>query len=73
MKCPVIHVDENGNDATGESFKYSATAKAVAEGLMVNEPVILVYPDGRQNMANRVLVTPKGIARLQRTFWGHAS
>ena len=70
MSRPVIHVDKHGRDTSGESFDFTATAQAVAEGLMTNTPVTLVYPDGRQQMATRALITQKGMACLQRNFGG---
>lgn len=70
MTRPEIHVDKYGHDPSGESFDFTATPQAVAEGLMTNQPVTLVYPDGRKEMATRALITQNGMARLQKHFGG---
>lgn len=70
MMRPVIHVDKHGRDMSGESFDFTATPQALAEGLMTNTPVMLVYPDGRKEMATRALITQKDMAHLRQNFGG---
>ncbi|WP_120632210.1 hypothetical protein [Ruegeria sp. EL01] len=72
MTRPEIHVDKYGHDPSGESFSFTATPQAVAEGLMTNTPVMLVYPDGRRVMAQRALITQKGLERLQYQIGGQS-
>ncbi len=70
MSRPEIQVDKYGTDLTGESFDFTATPQAVAEGLMTNEAVTLVFPDGRRQMATRARITQRGLARLRQQVGG---
>lgn len=66
----IIDVNKRGRDAAGETYDQIAAPHVVAMGWMVNEPVRLRYPNGKFRDGNRVLVTPKGLAELAKTFPG---
>lgn len=65
---PVIDVNEFGRDEQGNEFGWAATPAAVADGLMVNRPVTLRFPDGVLIRTTQALITKKGMERLQREF-----
>jgi len=64
MKRLEIPVDENGLDENGEGFDLTANPETIANGLMVNVPVTLIFPDGRRFDTVRAEMTAKGMARL---------
>ena len=59
-----VYVNNDGIDANGDDYNYAANPKALAEGVMVNEPVMLVYPGGFQMKGTRVKITEKGLAMM---------
>jgi len=62
-----INVDAQGvGILDGEDHHLRAARKAVRAGLLVNEDVLLRYPDGTVGKGTRVLVTPKGLEHLKR-------
>ncbi len=63
-----IDVDAHGRDAEGNSYDNTAAPESVAAGYLINEPVILRYPNGRLARANEVQVTPCGLEWLRRVM-----
>lgn len=59
-----VHVDELGRDKDGNEYGHVASDDAVKEGLCVNEPVRLRYPDGYTTVTNEVRITEKGLAKI---------
>lgn len=62
----LICVDEHGRSPDGDDFDQVAAPAAVAAGLVINVPVLLLYPDGRQRRATQVRLTPKGVEEISR-------
>lgn len=60
MKREIIKVDDNGVSADGETFDMVASPDAIRDGLMVNVPVTLVFPDGRRFDTTEARITPFG-------------
>ncbi|GHA13143.1 hypothetical protein GCM10007989_04650 [Devosia pacifica] len=52
----------------GENYHHRAGRKAVRAGFMINQDVVLQYPDGSMGRGTRILVTPKGLERLKRSM-----
>lgn len=63
-RIEVVEVDAQGRDADGEEFDLTAHDWAVSQGLMVNEPVLIRYPNGDIKTGNRVKITQLGLSRL---------
>jgi len=63
----VVVVNKKYRDAAGNRFDLHAHPEAVANGWFVNRPVLLRRPNGKLVHGNEVLVTPKGMAMLDRT------
>jgi hypothetical protein len=61
-----IAVDALGVGAGGETFSDVAAPDMVRAGYMINQAVVLRFPDGMLAEGNRVLVTPDGIDFLRR-------
>ncbi|WP_305968568.1 MULTISPECIES: hypothetical protein [unclassified Mameliella] len=57
-----IKVNEFGVSEDGDKFDLVASPDAVDAGLMVNEPVILIYPDGRRVKTTQAKITKLGLA-----------
>lgn len=56
-----IMVDDHGNPLDGTEL-FTATPQAVKDGLLINEPVILCYPSGREVRGHEARLTAKGLA-----------
>lgn len=63
-RIEVVDVNEVGIDANGDEYDFVASADKVSEGLMVNEPVLLRYPNGDLKEGNRLTITQRGMAVL---------
>jgi hypothetical protein len=61
----IIDVDWECCDAEGESFEHHAEPDKVAEGLLIDEPVLVRYPNGRIADGNRIVVTERGLEALK--------
>ncbi|MBY0138374.1 hypothetical protein [Paracoccus yeei] len=61
----IIEVDASGNPIDGSEL-LAATPQAVDAGFMINEPVMLRYPDGRTVRSVEARVTRKGMAQAVR-------
>ena len=59
-----IDVNELGRDKEGNDFGHVASPDAIREGLCVNEPVRLRYPNGDIVASTELRMTPKGMAKL---------
>jgi hypothetical protein len=68
VKNGVVQVDWNGRDAAGEEYTYSAADEPLKQGLLVNVPTLIQYPDGRLATGNRIAVTPMGLDWLTRSM-----
>lgn len=64
----VVAVDAHGRSAEGDEFNERAAEDIVAAGLMVNQAVVLEFPDGTRRTGNQVLVTPAGVEWLSRNM-----
>jgi hypothetical protein len=62
----VIAVNKKYRSAAGDLFDHHAAPDMVAKGYFVNRAVLLRKPNGKLVHGNQVLVTPKGMAMLQR-------
>ncbi|MEH3117116.1 MAG: hypothetical protein PGN25_05770 [Methylorubrum populi] len=58
----LVDVDANGVDAEGNDYRYRVQPHVLAAGLMVEQPVMLRFPDGRIASGMRPMFTEKGIA-----------
>lgn len=54
-------MDRHGVSAEGDTFDLVASPDAVDAGLMVNEPVTLIYPDGRRVNTTQAKITKLGM------------
>lgn len=55
-----IMVNDHGQPLDGSEL-FTASRKAVKDGFMVNAPVILCYPNGREVRGHEARVTQKGL------------
>ncbi|WP_116654888.1 hypothetical protein [Pelagibacterium sediminicola] len=71
-KLRMIHVDAKGIAPDGETFTNVAAPEMVAAGYMLNEPVLLRFPDGLIVRSTQVRITPAGMDYLQRRMTADA-
>lgn len=64
MTIEVVDVNVEGLDAEGEQYDLTAHHWAVSQGLMVNTPVLIRYPNGELRQGNRVQITQLGLSRI---------
>lgn len=62
----VINVNSEGVSADGETYDNIAAPGIVASGYMINQPVVIRYPNGKTFHTNKVLITPAGMKWLER-------
>ncbi|MEF9605830.1 hypothetical protein O4J55_27290 [Paracoccus sp. PXZ] len=55
-----IMVDDSGRPLDGSEL-FTATRQAVEDGFVVNAPVILCYPNGREVRGHEARMTQKGL------------
>lgn len=60
----IVNVDWAGEDANGERYDLEAAPDKVAAGLMINQPVLVRFPDGRLLRGNRQRITPAGLEAI---------
>lgn len=60
-----IMVDRNGQPLDGSEL-FTAGRQAVRDGFMINAPVILCYPDGREVRTHEARMTQKGLIEASR-------
>lgn len=59
-------MNSEGVSADGETYDNVAAPEIVASGYMINQPVVIRYPNGQAFNANKVLITPAGMKWLER-------
>lgn len=63
-----IAVNKQGVDADGNDFELVAEPWAIQAGLMVNVPVTLVFPCGKEVNTLLAKITPEGMIELAKSL-----
>lgn len=62
---PIRNVDANGIGPSGEDYGLRGTPEAIEQGLIIERPILMRYPDGRLEAGIEAWFTTTGFERLK--------